>query len=230
MADKLTFMQQAIDILSVYNANDDKFSTVRDKSMTISKLILDPKELQRLRLKSEFKFQGNAVIDKLKSTHLKTNKQTDDSATDDKPKIAKFKELKTGETPTKRGSLDSQMSNTKLGIQSPPKRNSFDFTTTIEQTEESMTESLGYTPILKKKMMPVDDNNASNKEPLPRYLVTEFKGGEKAINNKNSDNIITENTETQDIQPISIKQSSRNETDDQFGQFEEYHTGNSLTE
>lgn len=143
---RLAAILPSLEVLAMYNANDAAFDTVRQAATRISTMLQDESTRQKAKQDSLLIYSTNTK-DQLAHSTLSHRKPLDllhvaqgnfESIGDASPV-----------TPSKRRSVD--MSSTKIGLSSPPKKMSCDFSASLD-AKESLTESLGTTPLKSKAL------------------------------------------------------------------------------
>lgn len=204
------------EILELYNANDDAYRPVRDTSAHIVQMLKDGYQLQVERKESIYTYieKGNRLNEQSSAAQRKSYDHTN---------VAQgvFSQVDKG-SPPKRNSYDDAGVN-KLGLKSPPKLTSFDFGTKIEKNE-SMTESLGTTPV-SLKIKKADASLTAHSQST--HIKTEGEISEQKTTDipanalKFSNHPNNSSPEARDgLQPKS-KDLPTTEDDDEFGDFQE---------
>lgn len=207
---------QHFEILELYNANDEAYKPVRDSAGHIIQLLRDGHQLQTERKDSNYTYieKGSKQNEQSSIAHRRSFDHSHMSNT-------KFDQVDKG-SPPKRNSYDDAGTN-KLGLKSPPKLTSFDFGTKL-QKEESMTESLGTTPIklkAKKNNPNLTDQSQSTQAKTEGESSIQEKTSTAEVPGKLHLKVEKSNSGGEKKTDVQIKPQSSTQELEEFGEFQE---------
>jgi hypothetical protein len=219
---KLSSITPSLEILSLYNANDQAFDGVRQTADRLLTLLRD----EQLRLKA--RQESKSLITTSHKDVLVHSGMVQRKAVD----LAHLGHGKFGNvgdespvTPSKRKSLD--VGNMKIGLSSPPKKMSCDLGPGTD-LKESMTESLGTTPIKLKALkfnkmgQEASQGQADNKE-TGKQIHSENTSNPKIVTAVNNSAALDNKTKELDL--LDMKDNTRPIAEsDEFGDFVEHTT------
>jgi len=235
LAQKYGLKLSMISLLSGINANDATFSPVRQAAERLSKLLTDEAFRNKERQGSAFKYSGKNT-QTLDHTNLAPTAITQDESILGLFGIknggaSTFTSVKQGDTPRKKASYDEQTSSNQLGVSSPPKRHSFNFNSKPE-VNSPLTESLGTTPLMKKKKKKMEGDKPSElaqDSTIPAtstFTLYQKVQGSHVDNSKDQNDLLLESEQfkpiltNKDSGKVNINNSPQG-IDDDFGEFKE---------